>query len=277
MAGVYSIPAGWWWVIALAYYFCGMLIDSHTHIYGKQFDHDLGPMMQRAIDKGVERFYLPGIDKESIDRMMKLEQAYPGKCFCMMGLHPCSVNEEYKEELEIVKQWLDKRKFAAVGEIGLDFYWDKTFTSQQFEAFHFQIALALQHNLPIVIHTRNAMKETIEVVQGYKGKGLQGIFHCFSGNFEEAKQVLDAGFLLGIGGVVTYKNGGLSEWLANIPLENIVLETDAPYLTPVPFRGKRNESSYLVYIAEKLAALYNLPMEKIGEITSANALKTFKL
>jgi TatD DNase family protein len=254
-----------------------MFIDSHTHIYGKQFDHDLDAMMQRAIEKGVERFYLPGIDSEVIDRMMNLEKQYPSHCFCMMGLHPCSVGETYKEELAIVEHWLGKRKFAAVGEIGLDFYWDKSFTSQQFDAFHYQIELSFKHQLPIVIHTRNAMKETIEVVQQYKDKGLYGIFHCFSGNYEEAKQVIDAGFLLGIGGVVTYKNGGIAEWLSNVPLEHIVLETDAPYLTPVPFRGKRNESSYVLYVAEKLASIYNVPVEKIGEITSANALKVFAL
>lgn len=233
-------------------------------------------MMQRAFDKGIERFYLPGIDSEVIDRMFELEKSYPGKCICMMGLHPCSVNEKYREELSIVEQWLTQRRFAAVGEIGLDFYWDKTFTDQQYEAFHYQVNLALQYHLPIVIHTRNAMQETIDVVKQYTPKGLHGIFHCFSGNYDDARQVIDAGFLLGIGGVVTYKNGGLAEWLAKVPLENIVLETDAPYLTPVPFRGKRNESSYLIYVAEKLASVYQVSVDEIGRITSENALKVFQ-
>ena len=233
--------------------------------------------MKRAFDNGIERFYLPGIDSEVIESMIALENEYPGKCFCMMGLHPCSVNENFKEELKIVEEWFTKRKFAAVGEIGLDFYWDKTFTQQQFEAFHFQIELSFRYKLPIVIHTRNAMAETLEVVEGYKQKGLYGIFHCFGGNYEDATRAIDAGFLLGIGGVVTYKNGGLAEWLNKVPLEHIVLETDAPYLTPVPFRGKRNESSYLVYVAQKLAEIYKVSLDKIAEKTSANALKVFEL
>lgn len=252
------------------------MIDTHTHIYGRQFDNDRDAMMQRAFVRGIEKFYLPGIDSGVIERMFDLEKAYPGKCICMMGLHPCSVNETFREELQIVEDWLGRRSFAAVGEIGLDFYWDKTFTAQQFEAFHYQAELALKYNLPIVIHTRNAMPETIEVVNQYRGRGLHGIFHCFSGSYEDAKQVMDAGFLLGIGGVVTYKNGGLAEWLANVPLSGIVLETDAPYLTPVPFRGKRNESSYLSFVAEKLASIYGLPMEEIAAVTTENALRIFK-
>jgi TatD DNase family protein len=253
-----------------------MFIDTHTHIYGKQFDADRQVMMQRAATNGVEKFYLPGIDSESIERMLQMEKDYPGTCICMMGLHPCSVNDNYKEELALVEHWIQQRKFAAVGEIGLDFYWDKTFTTQQYEAFHYQVNLALQHLLPIVIHTRNAMAETIDVVQQYTAKGLHGIFHCFSGNYADAKKIVDAGFLLGIGGVVTYKNGGLAEWLHQIPLEHIVLETDAPYLTPVPFRGKRNESSYLIYVAEKLAGIYQVPLAEIGAVTTANALRVFK-
>jgi len=251
------------------------MIDSHTHIYGKQFDQDRQAMMQRAFDNGIYKFYLPGIDSEVIDRIIEMETTYPGQCIAMMGLHPCSVNENYKEELRIVEDWLSVRKFAAVGEIGLDFCWDKTFTIQQYEAFHFQIKLALQYQLPIVIHTRNAMPETIEVVKQYTGNGLKGIFHCFSGNYEQAIEIIDAGFYLGIGGVVTYKNGGLAEVVAKIPIEHIVLETDAPYLTPVPFRGKRNESSYLKYVAEKLAEIYEMPVEQVANITSANAEKIF--
>jgi TatD DNase family protein len=253
-----------------------VMIDTHTHIYGKQFDNDKAAMMQRAFDAGVEKFYLPAIDSEVIERMMEMETAYPGKCFAMMGLHPTSVNENYKAELAVVENWLIKRKFPAIGEIGLDFYWDKTFTAQQYDAFHFQIQLALRYELPIVIHTRNAMRETIDVVKEYTSRGLRGIFHCFSGTYDEAIEIIDAGFYLGIGGVVTYKNGGLAEVIERIPLQHIVLETDAPYLTPVPFRGKRNESSYLKYIAEKLAGLYNSPVETIASITSENAAKIFK-
>jgi TatD DNase family protein len=251
------------------------MIDTHTHIYGKQFDADRQAMMQRAFDNGIKKFYLPGIDSEVIDRMLEMEHLYPDNCFAMMGLHPCSVNEKYKKELAIVEDWLAVRKFPAVGEIGLDFYWDKTFTSEQFEAFHFQIDLALKYQLPIVIHTRNAMPETIDVVKQYKGKNLRGIFHCFSGTYEQAIEIIEAGFYLGIGGVVTYKNGGLAEVLERIPLAHLVLETDAPYLTPVPFRGKRNESSYLVYIAEKLADIYKLPVSAIVNTTSLNAEHIF--
>ncbi len=193
----------------------------------------------------------------------------------MMGLHPCSVKENYKEELHIVAEWLDKRPFAAVGEIGLDFYWDKTFADQQYHAFKDQMEWALQYNLPIVIHSRNAMQETIETVKSFAERGLRGIFHCFSGNAVDATRIIELGFLLGIGGVVTYKNAGLAEALENISLEHLVLETDAPYLTPVPFRGKRNESSYLQYIAQKLAEVKKVSVEEVAEITTKNAEKIF--
>ena len=248
------------------------LIDTHTHIYLSAFDHDRATMIQRARDTGVERFYLPGIDSDSIAPMLDLEKAYPGECFAMMGLHPCSVNKTYKEELSIVDEWLKARPFAAVGEIGLDMYWDTTFATEQFEAFRIQIEWALQYDLPIVIHTRNAMQPTIDVVNEYKGRGLRGIFHCFGDSREMAEQILDAGFLLGIGGVVTYKNSGLDQVLEYVPIDRVVLETDAPYLTPAPFRGKRNESSYLQYVVEKLANVYGMDAEEIGEVTSRNAL-----
>jgi TatD DNase family protein len=253
------------------------LIDSHAHLYVSSFNHDRDAMINRALAAGVTRFYLPAIDSETTAAMMELEEKYPGVCISMMGLHPCSVNENYKAELDLVEYWLGKRPFAAVGEIGLDFYWDKTFTEQQFEVFRIQIEWALQYNLPINIHTRNAMQDTINVVKEYKGRGLKGIFHCFTGSYESAKQIIDTGFLLGIGGVVTYKNAGLAEALVKIPVEHLVLETDAPYLTPVPFRGKRNESSYLKYVVEKLMNVYNLSFEEIGEMTSANALHLYAI
>jgi TatD DNase family protein len=193
----------------------------------------------------------------------------------MMGLHPCYVKENYKDELASVSTWLVKRKFAAVGEIGLDFYWDKTFTNEQYEAFRLQIELSIQYNLPIVIHTRNAMQETINIVKEYVPKGARGIFHCFSGSIESAREIIKAGFYLGIGGVITYKKAGLAEVLEQVSLEHMVLETDAPYLTPVPFRGKRNESSYLKYIIEKLAGVKKVPVEELAAITTANAEKIF--
>ena len=254
-----------------------ILIDTHCHLYSAEFDEDRDTMIERAIALGVEKFYLPAIDSTEMEGMLALEHKYPGVCIAMMGLHPCYVKENYKEELAIVQEWLEKRPFAAVGEIGLDFYWDTNFKKQQFEAFNLQMDWALAKKLPIVIHTRNAMQETIEMVKPYAAKGLKGIFHCFSGSFESALQIIKMDFLLGIGGVVTYKNAGLGEVLKNIGLEHLVLETDAPYLTPVPFRGKRNESSYLQYVVEKLADIKQLSIEEIAVITTANAEKVFML
>ncbi len=253
-----------------------MLIDSHCHLYSEEFLSDRDAVIQRAIDAGVQKFYLPAIDSETTAAMLKLEETYPDVCICMAGLHPCYVKANYKEELRLVNEMLTVRKFAAVGEIGLDFYWDKTFVKEQFDAFHEQIELAISYKLPIVIHTREATKETIDVVSKYKGK-ITGIFHCFGGSLEEANQIIDLGFLMGIGGVVTYKKSGLDEVLKHIDLKHIVLETDAPYLTPVPFRGKRNESSYLKYVQEKIALIKNVDMEEVAAITTENALGIFAL
>jgi TatD DNase family protein len=254
-----------------------MLIDTHCHLYLDEFKPHITEVITRAEAAGVKKFYLPGIDSTEIDNMLLLEEKFPGKCIAMMGLHPCSVKENYRDELTVVKEWLSKRKFAAVGEIGLDFYWDKIFTEQQYEAFRMQIELSLQYNLPIVIHTRNAIQETIDVVKEFVPGGVRGIFHCFGGSYENAKDILDAGFYLGIGGVLTYKNAGIAEVLDKIDLRHVVLETDSPYLTPVPFRGKRNESSYLKYIVEKLAGLKKVTVEEVGNITSYNAQKIFGL
>ena len=254
-----------------------MLIDTHCHLYLDEFKPDIKEVINRAEAEGVEKFYLPAIDSTEIDNMLLLEKNFPAKCMAMMGLHPCSVKENYKEELFIVKEWLNKRKFAAVGEIGLDFFWDTTFTEQQYEAFRMQIEWSLQYNLPIVIHTRNAMQETIDVVKEFAAKGAKGIFHCFSGSYQNAREIIDAGFYLGIGGVLTYKKSDLAEVLNKIDLKYIVLETDAPYLTPVPFRGKRNESSYLKYVVEKLAEIKNVPVEEVAAITTSNAEKIFGL
>lgn len=251
-----------------------MLIDSHCHLYLEEFESDLPEVIQRALDMGIHRFYLPAIDSHTTAAMMKLEEAYPGVCICMAGLHPCSVKANYMDEIALVKDWLMKRKFAAIGEIGLDFYWDKTFIKEQYEAFNQQVELAISYHLPIVIHTRNAMEQTIDVIKNFEGK-VRGIFHCFGGNLREANEIIKLGFLLGIGGVATYKNTGLSEVLKEVDLKHLVLETDSPFLTPVPFRGKRNESSYLKFIVEKIAFVKGVDPEEVAAVTSANASGVF--
>ena len=251
------------------------LTDTHTHLYLKEFENDLEQVLQRARNAGIAKFYMPAIDSTVIDDMLQLETLYPQEVFPMMGLHPCSVKKNYLEELKIVEEYLSKRKFAAAGEIGLDFYWDVAFKEQQFQAFNKQMEMALHHQMPIVIHTRNAMKETIDTVRPFAAKGLRGIFHCFGDNYNTAKEITDIGFYLGIGGVLTYKNSKLAEAIKDIPLEYMVLETDAPYLSPVPYRGKRNESSYLPFIAQKLAEVKNVSLEELAEITSSNAEKIF--
>ena len=252
------------------------LIDTHCHLYSEEFNSDIDSVISRAKSEGVTKFYLPAIDSSCLEAMLSLEEKYPNECMAMMGLHPCYVKENYKNELAIVEAQLAARPFAAVGEIGLDFYWDKTFTAQQQEAFELQMQWALDKQLPIVIHTRNAMQETLNMVKPFAEKGLKGIFHCFSGSYESAKQIIEMDFLLGIGGVITYKNAGLPEALKNIPVDYMVLETDAPYLTPVPFRGKRNESSYLKYIVEKLADVKEISIEELAAITTSNVEKLFK-
>lgn len=251
------------------------LVDTHVHLYLKDFKTDLHVVIERARNAGVERFYLPCIDSEVIDDMLKLEALSPKDFIPMMGLHPCSVKENYKEELKIVETYLSSRHFVAIGEIGLDFYWDKTFEKEQYDAFNIQMELALTYNIPIVIHTRNAMEQTITAVKPFAAKGLRGIFHCFGDSAEIGRQITGMGFYLGIGGVITYKKSGLAEALKDVPLEYMVLETDAPYLTPVPYRGKRNESSYLIYVAEKLADAKGIAVEEVAEATTLNAQKIF--
>ncbi|WP_253271554.1 TatD family hydrolase [Flavihumibacter sp. ZG627] len=253
-----------------------MLIDSHCHLYVEEFRDDISTVISEARGAGVEAFYLPAIDSTEHEAMLGLEAAYPGVCHAMMGLHPCYVKENWEEELKLVADWLARRPFAAVGEIGLDFYWDRTFEQFQYEAFRRQVEMAKQYALPIVIHSRNSTQECINIVKEQQDGSLGGIFHCFSGSYELAREVVKQGFYLGIGGVVTYKNAGLPEVLAKIPLEHIVLETDAPYLSPVPFRGKRNQPAYLVHVVEKLADIYRVSTDKIAEVTSANARKIFK-
>jgi len=250
------------------------IIDTHCHLYLDEFKNDIDAVFERARQKGVEKFYLPAIDSEVTAQMLALEEKYPG-CSAMMGLHPCSVKANFKDELKLAEQWLNERSFAAVGEIGLDFYWDTTFASEQYEAFRIQMQWALERRLPIVIHTRNAMNEAIETVRPFAEKGLGGIFHCFSGNDEQARKIIDMNFLLGIGGVVTYKNSGLQPVIEKVSLDHIVLETDAPYLTPVPFRGKRNESSYLEFVVAKIAEIKKVSEEEVANATTRNAEKIF--
>src|SRR5665647_913766 len=247
------------------------LIDTHTHLYLKEFNADIDEVMQRAEAEGVIKFFLPAIDSTETNAILDLEKKFPGKCMAMMGLHPCSVKENYKVELDKASQMLQQRKFAGIGETGLDFYWDTSFVKEQYESLHIQAGWALKYNLPLILHTRNAMQETIDVIKSYNGKGLRVIFHCFGGTLQNANDIIDQGFFLGIGGVITYKNSGLAEIIKDIDLAHIVLETDAPYLTPLPFRGKRNESSYLKYIVQKIAEVKNISVEEVAKQTSLNA------
>lgn len=252
------------------------MIDTHTHLYAEEFDDDRNEMIQRALEKGVTEFYLPAIDSESNEKMLQLEAAYPGKIHAMMGLHPCYVKPEtWEKELEIVKNYLTQRTFPAIGEIGIDLYWDKSTLEIQINSFETQIDWAIERDLPIVIHTRESFDETFEVLERKRHPKLRGIFHCFSGNLEQARQAIDLGFILGIGGVVTFKNGKIDQFLHEIPLEKIVLETDAPYLAPVPYRGKRNESAYLELVAEKLVSIYGKDFAAIKRITTENANRIF--
>ena len=253
------------------------LIDTHTHLYAEAFDEDRDLMIQRALDTGVTDFFIPAIDSTYTDRMLSLEKQYPDQMHLMTGVHPTHIKEHYKEELDHVSSLLNQRNFFAIGEIGMDLYWDKTYVKEQQEAFDLQIQWAKKYELPFVIHCRDAFDEVFEVLDGHNPNDLRGIFHCFTGTLEQAKRVLAYNLKLGIGGVVTFKNGKLDQFLNQIPLSEIVLETDAPYLAPTPYRGKRNESSYIQEVASKVAALYGLPIATIAEETSKNALEIFKI
>lgn len=252
-----------------------MITDTHTHLYSEQFDEDSAAMMQRAFDAGISRFFIPAIDSSYTQRMLDLEQAYSKNVFLMMGLHPTSVKENYQEELQHVKEWIDKRSFYAIGEIGIDLYWDKTFLKQQQEAFRTQIQWAKEKKLPIVIHCREAFDEIFEILELEKGEDLRGIFHCFTGNLAQAQKAISYNMKLGIGGVATFKNGKIDTFLNQIPIEHIVLETDAPYLAPTPYRGKRNESAYITQVIDKLVDIYKLTFEEISEITTQNSKAVF--
>jgi len=252
-----------------------MFIDTHTHLYSAEFDNDRYDRINDALSKSVNKFYLPNIDSTSIEGMLKLEIHFPDQCFPMMGLHPCSVKENYREELAIVKKWLELRRFSAIGEIGIDLYWDKTFFKEQELAFREQLFWALEYNYTVVIHCRNAFDEIFSILQSYE-KLPKGIFHCFSGDIIQAQKILSLGnFKLGIGGVVTFKNSGLDKVVEQLNLTDLVLETDAPYLAPFPFRGKRNESAYIPIIAEKIAQIKNITIEEVAKVTSQNAIEIF--
>ena len=254
-----------------------IITDTHAHLYSEAFDDDRRDMIERAIQQNITRFFIPAIDSTYIEVMFQLEKDFPNHVFLMMGLHPTHVKENYKEELNHVEDMLAKRKFYAVGEIGIDLYWDKSTLGIQKEAFKYQIELAKQYHLPIVIHCREAFNEIFEVLEDVNHDDLFGIFHCFTGTLEQAHQAISYNMKLGIGGVATFKNGKIDKFLKEIALEHIVLETDAPYLAPVPYRGKRNESAYIVEVLEKLSEIYGLPVEDIANITTQNSKDVFKI
>ena len=251
------------------------LIDSHAHIYLKEFKDDINLIIDRAKETGVEAIYMPNIDHTSIDDMLDVADKYPGYCIPMMGLHPCSVNKNSERDLYEVEDWLGKGGFAAVGEIGTDLYWDKTFWPEQQEALRIQLAMAEKFKLPFVIHCRESIDETIELLKPINDSTLAGVFHCFTGTVQQAEEIIGMGFKLGIGGVATFKNGGLEEVLEAVSLENILLETDSPYLAPVPYRGKRNEPSYVANVCEKVASVKNIDVDDVAGTTTANSLTLF--
>lgn len=253
-----------------------ILTDTHTHLYSEQFKDDIDEVVQKAIDLGITRFFLPNIDSGYTNALLALAKKYPDNMFRMMGLHPCSVKADYQQELEHVEKMLSEHQVVAIGEIGIDLYWDKTFFKEQQAAFRYQIRLAKANNLPFVIHCRDAFDEIFEILDEENDENMRGIFHCFTGNLEQAQKIINyGGFKLGIGGVVTFKNAGLDKVVEQISLEHLVLETDAPYLAPVPYRGKRNESAYLIEIATKIASLKQVSLEEVASITTKNSIEVF--
>ncbi len=254
-----------------------MLIDTHAHLYTGDFSDDREAVLDRALKAGVGSVIMPNIDSGSAEEMLKLSRACPGICYPLMGLHPSSVGENVNRELDLVEEWLTKEKFYGIGEVGIDLYWDKTFLVQQEEAFRHQLRLARTMKLPVVIHVRESFHEVWSILEKEQDGSLSGIFHCFSGNAEEARKVIDAGFYLGIGGVVTFKNNSLAGVLEITGTDRVVLETDAPWLSPVPHRGKRNEPGYLVHVADRVASIFGISRENIGEVTTANARRIFKI
>jgi TatD DNase family protein len=254
-----------------------ILVDTHTHLYLDDFDADWQEVVDSAIESGVKYMLLPRIDNETFEDQKKLSEFYPDNCLSMMGLHPTSVKADFEKELEIIENELRSSKYVAIGEIGIDLYWDKTFKEQQKEAFRRQLKWAKEFELPVSIHMRDSFEEIYQVVKEEKTSALNGIFHCFTGTLEESEKIMELGFKMGLGGILTFKNAGLAEVVKDIPMEHFVLETDAPFLSPVPFRGKRNESKYLVHIAEKLADIKGVSLSEVAEMTTANAASVFKL
>lgn len=253
-------------------------IDSHSHLYLDAFDDDRHEVISRAVAEGVEYMLFPNIDSQTVDRLEETCRQYQKHCFPMMGLHPTHVTETYHQELAVIKQHLDEKSYVAIGEIGIDLYWDKTFRKEQTAAFETQIGWAIDKKMPIVIHARDSFKEIYEVVKSMNCEDLTGVFHCFTGSEQEAGKALSlGGFMLGIGGVLTFKNSGLDQVIKDVGLEHLLLETDAPYLAPTPYRGKRNESSYIPLIAKKLAAIKNISLEQVADVTTQNTRKLFKL
>ena len=249
--------------------------DSHAHVYSEQFKPDQDEMLLRAFEAGVETIFMPNIDHASIDAMLEVEARYPNQCFAQMGLHPCHVTRQFEKELYEVETWLNQRPFAAVGECGIDLYWDKTLLAEQQEALRIQVALAKKHNLPLVLHTREAFREATDIITAAQDGSLRGVFHCFSGTREEAEEVIRLGFKLGIGGVATFKNGGLDKVLPGLGVEHLLLETDAPYLAPVPHRGKRNEPAYIPLVAYRVAEILGVTGAEVAQATTRNTLELF--
>ena len=252
-----------------------MLIDTHSHIYSEDFIADIDEVITRAYDNDVRKIVLPNIDSSSVRKMLDLADQYPQICYPLMGLHPTSVGEDYQEELELVEYWLKKRKFFGIGEIGIDLYWETTYLEEQTAAFRHQVKLAKKYQLPVVIHVRDSFDQVYAVLKEENDDTLNGVFHSFTGSIEQAKSILGLGFKIGVGGIITFKNSGLDQVIGQISPKHIILETDSPYLTPVPFRGKRNESSYLIHIAHKVAALHHTSVNEIAKVTSENAVNLF--
>lgn len=253
------------------------MIETHAHIYSEKFKSDIGEVIERSQEIGISKIYMPNIDHESIDGMMELEAKHPNYCIATMGLHPCSVKKDFQKELYIVEEWLAKRKFSAIGEMGTDLYWDKTLLNEQVEAFKVQAGWAKKYKLPIIIHCRESLDLTIDLVEELKDDNLTGVFHCFGGTIEQADRIDRLGFHIGLGGVTTFKNGGMDEVIPKLNLDHIVLETDSPYLAPVPHRGKRNEPSFINLVAQKIADLRQIGLDEIDAVTTKNANTLFKV
>ncbi|HYG40789.1 MAG TPA: TatD family hydrolase [Cytophagales bacterium] len=250
-------------------------IDTHAHIYYDDLYTHINDLLADCNENGISKIYMPNVDKESIDRMLELEERFPAKCIAMMGLHPCSVKEDFEQQLKLVEDWVSKRQFSAIGEIGIDYYWTREFDKQQEEAFHFQLDLAKKNDLPVAIHSRNSLDTVISILKNRKESRYKGVLHCFTGTLPQAKELIEMGLYLGIGGVVTFKNAGVDKVVAELDMENLVLETDSPYLSPVPYRGKPNSPVYLPIIAQKIAELKGVTIKEVAATTTENAMKLF--